>query len=171
MGRWDITATKQMKKLMTLFVAVFATCVLFAQEKQYLIKVNYSVVYEFRDYAGRVLSSQSGYDSYATFTVCAETEGEARQKAIEWQLDFNNHNYSYSELVFYGDYFFRLAKRYGLIKEFRENDDVNQTQLAILCSLSNITDYERKYVLPIYGELLGGSSNSILFDTVREKNS
>ena len=83
MGRWDITATKQMKKLITLFVVVFATCVLFAQEKQYLIKVNYSVVYEFRDYAGRVLSSQSGYDSYATFTVCAETEGEARQKAIE----------------------------------------------------------------------------------------
>lgn len=57
------------------------------------------------------------------------------------------------------------------IKEFREFEDVNQTQLTMLCSLSGITDYERKYVLPVYGELLGGSSNSILFDTVREKNS
>lgn len=57
------------------------------------------------------------------------------------------------------------------IKEFREYDNVNQTQLTILCSLCGITDYERKYVLPIYGEMLGGSSNSILFDTVREKNS
>lgn len=57
------------------------------------------------------------------------------------------------------------------IKEFRENDNVNQTQLAILCSLSGVTDYERKYVLPVYGEMLGGSSNSILFDMVREKNS
>ena len=56
-------------------------------------------------------------------------------------------------------------------REFREYDDVNQTQLTMLCSLSGITDYERKYVLPVYGELLGGSSNSILFDTVREKNS
>lgn len=56
-------------------------------------------------------------------------------------------------------------------KEFREYDDVNQTQLTMLCNLSEITDYERKYVLPVYGELLGGSSNSILFDTVREKNS
>ena len=41
----------------------------------------------------------------------------------------------------------------------------------MLCSLSGITDFERKYVLPVYGELLGGTSNSILFDTVREKNS
>ena len=57
------------------------------------------------------------------------------------------------------------------VKEFREFDNVNQTQLTILCSLYGITDYERKYVLPVYGEMLGGSSNSILFDTVREKNS
>lgn len=57
------------------------------------------------------------------------------------------------------------------IKELSEVDDVNQSQLTILCNLNKLTDYERKYVLPIYGELLGGSSNSILFNTVREKNS
>lgn len=57
------------------------------------------------------------------------------------------------------------------VNEFREFDNVNQTQLTMLCSLSGVTDDERKYVLPVYGELLGGSSNSILFDTVREKNS
>ena len=57
------------------------------------------------------------------------------------------------------------------VKEVNEYDNVNQTQLTMLYSLSGITDYERKYVLPIYGELLGGSSNSILFDMVREKNS
>ena len=45
----------------------------------------------------------------------------ARNKAIEWQLDFDNHNYSYSELAWYGNYFERLAKRYGLTKEFKEN--------------------------------------------------
>jgi len=55
--------------------------------------------------------------------------------------------------------------------EFNEIDDVNQSQLTILCNLHKLTDYERKYVLPIYGELLGGSSNSILFNNVREKNS
>lgn len=52
-----------------------------------------------------------------------------------------------------------------------EKDDVNQTQLAILYGLNDITDKERKFVLPVFSEMLGGSSNSILFDLVREKNS
>lgn len=45
----------------------------------------------------------------------------ARNKAIEWQLDFNNHNYSYEELACYTEYFEVLARRYGLVKEFRRN--------------------------------------------------
>lgn len=52
-----------------------------------------------------------------------------------------------------------------------EYDSVNQTQLAILCGMNDITDYERKYVLPVFGEMLGGTANSILFDSIREKNS
>ena len=57
------------------------------------------------------------------------------------------------------------------IKEFREQQDVNQTQLAILCDMHNLTDDDRKYNLLVFCEMLGGSSNSILFDDVREKNS
>ena len=45
----------------------------------------------------------------------------ARNKAIEWQLDFNNHNYSWEELANYKNYFEGLAKRYGLVREFRGN--------------------------------------------------
>lgn len=45
----------------------------------------------------------------------------ARQKAIEWQLDFSNNNYSYSELADFYSYFYKLGKRYGLLKEFKEN--------------------------------------------------
>lgn len=57
------------------------------------------------------------------------------------------------------------------VEVIKEEDNVNQTQLAILYSLNGITDKERKFVLPIFSEMLGGSSNSILFDSVREKNS
>ncbi len=57
------------------------------------------------------------------------------------------------------------------IFEDKEIDDVNQTQLTMLCRLSDITDYERKYVSVVYAELLGGSSNSVLFNTIREDNS
>lgn len=44
-----------------------------------------------------------------------------RQEAIEWQHNFDNHNYSYGELAYYGEHFTRLAKKYGLTKEFKEN--------------------------------------------------
>ena len=51
----------------------------------------------------------------------AEKKEQVRQQAIDWQRDFCNHNYSYGELAFYSDYFEKLGRRYGLIKEFREN--------------------------------------------------
>lgn len=45
----------------------------------------------------------------------------ARDCAIEWQLDYDNHNYSYGELAEFCEYFRRLGKRYGLLREFHEN--------------------------------------------------
>lgn len=63
-----------------------------------------------------------------------------------------------------------LTERKRLVK-YREYDNVNQAQLLVLCSLNGLTDFERKYTIKLYNELLGGSSNSILFETVREKNS
>lgn len=57
------------------------------------------------------------------------------------------------------------------VLEYKEQDNVNQTQLVMLCNINGLTDRERRYVLPVYGEMLGGTSNSILFDAVRGKNS
>lgn len=57
------------------------------------------------------------------------------------------------------------------IKKVIEKDMANQSQLTLLCSLNNLTEKERKYTILVYNEILGGSSNSLLFDTVREKNS
>ena len=48
-------------------------------------------------------------------------KARAREEAIEWQMDFGNHNYSWGELAEYGCYFEQLAKRYGLVREFKEN--------------------------------------------------
>lgn len=44
-----------------------------------------------------------------------------RQQAIEWQLNFNNYNWTYQDICYYTERFERLAKKYGLVKEFREN--------------------------------------------------
>ena len=45
----------------------------------------------------------------------------ARQEAIDWQNDFCNHDYTYGELAEFGYYFEKHGRRYGLLKEFREN--------------------------------------------------
>lgn len=45
----------------------------------------------------------------------------ARQIAIDWQLEAGEHSISYGELAEAGDYFNRLGRRFGLLREFREN--------------------------------------------------
>lgn len=45
----------------------------------------------------------------------------ARDAAIEWQYNMESHHYSYGELADWQDYFTRLGRRYGLLREFREN--------------------------------------------------
>lgn len=57
------------------------------------------------------------------------------------------------------------------IKNYEELTKVNQSQIVLLYSIKNLSEYERKYVLLVYNELLGGSSSSVLFDNIREKNS
>ena len=44
-----------------------------------------------------------------------------RQIAIEWQLEDGDFPYSYGGLAILQDYFYKYGKRYGLLKEFREN--------------------------------------------------
>lgn len=46
---------------------------------------------------------------------------ESRNKAIEWQSHFSDESYSWSELLRFQEYFTKLGKRYGLLREFREN--------------------------------------------------
>lgn len=51
----------------------------------------------------------------------AVNKERAREEAIDWQLDFQNHNYDYEDLMEFSEHFTKLAKRYGLTREFREN--------------------------------------------------
>lgn len=43
-----------------------------------------------------------------------------REEAIEWQNSCEE-DLSYLELALIGDYFRKYGKRYGLLREFREN--------------------------------------------------
>ena len=50
-----------------------------------------------------------------------ELKAEARQKAIDWQLEDGDYPYSYGGWMILQEYFYKLGKRYGLLREFREN--------------------------------------------------
>lgn len=45
----------------------------------------------------------------------------ARTIAINWQADFEKFNYSYGDLHSWQTFFEYLGKKYGLLREYREN--------------------------------------------------
>ena len=49
-----------------------------------------------------------------------ERKEEARQEAIEFLITLEQYDYDYLTLANKQIYFNKLAKRYGLIKEFKE---------------------------------------------------
>ena len=46
---------------------------------------------------------------------------KTRNGAVDWQADFADHNYSYGGLACLSGYFETKARRYGLVKELKEN--------------------------------------------------
>ena len=52
----------------------------------------------------------------------AEGKAKAIEEAQDWQNSFSEgKSYYWSEMAWFYDHFSKLAKRYGLIREFREN--------------------------------------------------
>ena len=52
----------------------------------------------------------------------AEGKAKAIEEALEWQRSFaEGKSYYWSEMVEFSAHFSKLAKRYGLVREFREN--------------------------------------------------
>lgn len=50
-----------------------------------------------------------------------EMKAKIRAEAIDWQRGFSEHNYSWEEIAEFSHYFYKMGKRYGLLREFREN--------------------------------------------------
>lgn len=62
-------------------------------------------------------------------------------------------------------------KAKSIAKTIVEEDDINQSKLTIGCKTRGLTNFEKNYVLTLYNIILGGGSESLLFQNVREKNS
>ena len=50
-----------------------------------------------------------------------EKKGCLQDIAIEWSNHFSQYSWSYGELAEIQDYFYENGKRYGLLREFKEN--------------------------------------------------
>lgn len=50
-----------------------------------------------------------------------EKKASLEDLAKEWQGQFASYNWSYGELAEIGDFFERNGKKYGLLREFKEN--------------------------------------------------
>ena len=50
-----------------------------------------------------------------------ERKERARQKAIDWQYSLSERRMSYGEIADETEQFERLGRRYGLVREFKEN--------------------------------------------------
>ena len=61
-----------------------------------------------------------GFIDYFSMIV-VRTKGQAQDLAINFQHFSSNFSLSWGECAWIGEYFERLGKRYGLLKEFREN--------------------------------------------------
>lgn len=55
--------------------------------------------------------------------------------------------------------------------EIKEKIETTQSNLFVGCTVDNITEEERNYILALYNTILGTMNNSVLFVNVREKNS
>lgn len=51
----------------------------------------------------------------------AQRKANARQTAIDWQLNESDYPYSWEGCTIICEYFYKLGKRFGLLREFREN--------------------------------------------------
>lgn len=69
------------------------------------------------------------------------------------------------------DFIINHEKYRKLPKKVIEEANVSQSKLSIGCKISDINNFERNYVLPMYSLILGGGSGAKLFKEVREKNS
>lgn len=48
-------------------------------------------------------------------------KAELRDIAISWQSEFAEKNYSYADLATWEEFFNRYGRRFGLLRELREN--------------------------------------------------
>lgn len=170
---------------------------IFDLEKEKLIN-RYKGIKDYpRDYTGAMIEyymNSRGFQEYSLDEIIEETKRLTAKELYDFYLkvmsegildifvcgniDFDEMKNIFSKKIsFKGkrkDKICHIIKQENYNKKVKKYvDDSNnvQSNLAIGCKIINMTDFERDYVLTVYSWILGGGMNSLLHQTVREKNS
>ena len=91
---------------------------------------------------------------------------------VDKTVEAINDNFNFHSNLSAQDSHFISPKSFdGKVKEIKETQHINQSNLVMGFKIDPLSDFELRYVLPAYSFILGGSPDSKLFSTVREKNS
>lgn len=97
--------------------------------------------------------------------VLGDVDEIAVTEVINKYFKFENNNKEKN------DHFYNHDIINDEIKFVNEKTNKNQSVLVLGLNIDELTDYEKRYVLNVYNYILGGSTDSNLFKTVREENS
>ena len=96
--------------------------------------------------------------------VCGDVDSENIHDIFSKLIKFNSNRKEINHLVKQINY----NEKPRIVIDSSNN---TQSNLIVGCKLIDLTDFERKYVFVLYSWILGGGMNSLLNQTVREKNS
>ena len=170
---------------------------IFNLEKEKLIN-NYKTIKDYpRDYTSAMIEyymNSRGFQEYSLDEMIEETKKMTAKELYKFYLKVMSEgkldvfvcgNIDFDEMknIFENNISFngkRKSEICHIIKQESYNKNVEkhveesnnvQSNLAIGCKILDMTDFEKDYVLTVYSWILGGSMNSLLHQTVREKNS
>lgn len=79
----------------------------------------------FNEWASDTWSPECKNINILNFVIFGKTYQEKKDflrcLAVKWQLEFAQYSWSYYELYIINNWFYENGKRYGLLKEFKEN--------------------------------------------------
>lgn len=98
--------------------------------------------------------------------VCSDMNAEKTEMIIKKYFPINTVKRKLSPMFIQHK---KFRKRCRIAIDNQEH--LKQSILIVGALVENMTDFERNYVSSLYNYILGGGSNSLLFQEVREKNS
>lgn len=170
---------------------------IFELEKEKLIN-RYKAIKDYpRDYVGAMIEyymNSRGFQEYSLDEIIEETKKLTAKGLYDFYLKVMNEgtldifvcgNIDFDEMkdIFSNNISFKSKRKEKIchiinqenynkkVKKYVDDSNNVQSNLAIGCKILDMTDFERDYVLIVYSWILGGGMNSLLHQTVREKNS